>query len=199
MRVITGSLKGRVIPFDVAQHGEIRVTSGRVKKAAFSILGEALADVRFLDLCAGSGQIGLEAVSRGARVLMNEPDKTRLRFIDDLVQSWNVRASVKLFGLSAERLVNALSAGRRCFEIVYLDPPYRDEIDGRPISIFLLNQLAATSLLADSGRVLVQHPGKLDMPESVHRLVSVKRRRYGDTALTLYKTTPQGLTFRGGN
>jgi 16S rRNA G966 N2-methylase RsmD len=54
-------------------------------------------------------------------------------------------------------------------------------------------------LLADSGRVLVQHPGKLDMPESVHRLVSVKRRRYGDTALTLYKTTPQGLTFRGGN
>jgi 16S rRNA (guanine966-N2)-methyltransferase len=110
-----------------------------------------------------------------------------------------VRASVELFGLSAERLVNALSAGRRCFEIVYLDPPYRDEIDGRPISIFLLNQLAATSLLADSGRVLVQHPGKLDMPESVHRLVSVKRRRYGDTALTLYKTTPQGLTFRGGN
>lgn len=199
MRVITGSLKGRVIPFDAAQHGEIRVTSGRVKKAAFSILGEGLEDVRFLDLCAGSGQIGLEAVSRGARVLMNEPDRKRLRFIDDLVQSWNVRASVELSGLPAERLVNALSAERSCFEIVYLDPPYRDEIDGRPIAIVLLNQIAATSLLADPGRVLVQHPGKLDMPESVHRLVSVKRRRYGDTALTLYRTTPQRLTFRGGN
>ncbi len=188
MRVITGSLKGRVIPFDVEQHGEIRVTSQRVKKAAFSILGENLTNTRFLDLCAGSGQIGLEAASRGAQVVMNEPDKTRHRFIDNLRQSWGVRESVELFGLSAERLAITLGAEGRCFEIIFLDPPYNDESDGRPLSISLLVKTAATSLSTTPGLILVQHASKLEMPESVSLHSRLKQRHYGGTALTLYKS-----------
>ena len=188
MRIITGSLKGRVIPFDVEQHGEIRVTSQKVKKAAFSILGENLTNTRFLDLCAGSGQIGLEAASRGAQVVMNEPDETRHRFIDNLRQSWGVRESAKLFGLSAERLVITLEAEGRCFEIIFLDPPYNDERDGRPLSISLLAKIAATSLSATPGLILVQHASKLEMPESVGLQSRLKQRHYGGTALTLYKS-----------
>ena len=77
MRIVTGRLRGRTIPFSPKRHGDIRVTSGRLKEAVFDRLGSCLKGLRFLDICAGSGQIALEAYSRGATVTAVEPDRRR--------------------------------------------------------------------------------------------------------------------------
>ena len=81
MRVIAGRLKGRRIPFNNRRFGNARVTSGRVKEAVFSMLGTELQGLRFLDLFAGSGQMGLEAFSRGCDAVMNELDRPRHAFL----------------------------------------------------------------------------------------------------------------------
>ena len=75
MRIIAGEFKGRRIPFNNRKYGNARVTSDFVKKAVFSSLGEILCGKYFLDLFSCSGQIGLEACSRGAQVVINEPDR----------------------------------------------------------------------------------------------------------------------------
>ena len=76
MRIVTGTLRGRHIAS--GQLGSLRLTSSRLKESIFSMLGPDLQGTHFLDLCAGSGQMGLEALSRGAHVVFNEPDRRHL-------------------------------------------------------------------------------------------------------------------------
>ena len=192
MQIIAGNLKGRRIPFNNRKQGNARVTSGFVKKAAFSILGETLPNLHFLDLFACSGQIGLEAFSRGARVVLNEPDRRRNRFIAGLVQSWGLEDRIRLCARPAEKLIPRLGAEGAPFDVIYLDPPYRQQLDDIPFSLAILNRIDRTSLLTESGVVLVQHPKTLDLPASLQRLSLLKQKRYGDTALSIYKASRNG-------
>ena len=186
MRIIAGSLKGRRIPFNNRKYGNARVTSDFVKKAAFSILGETLAGRRFLDLFAGSGQIGLEAFSRGAEVAMNERDRRRCRFIADLIGAWGIREQVQLTSLPAERLIPRLEAAGATFDVIYLDPPYDRYLDDTPFALSMLHRIGATALSRGGGVVLVQHPSQLDLPASSGNLSILRRKTYGNTCLTLY-------------
>ena len=186
MRIIAGSLKGRRIPFNNRRYGNARVTSDFVKEAAFSILGETLAGRRFLDLFAGSGQIGLEAFSRGAEVAMNERDRRRCRFIADLIGAWGLRERIQLTSLPAERLISGLEAAGTAFDVIYLDPPYDRRLDGTPFALSMLHRIGAASLSCEAGVVLVQHPSQLDLPVSSGDLSILRRKTYGNTGLTLY-------------
>ena len=192
MRIISGNLKGRRIPFNNRKYGNARVTSGLVKKAAFSILGETLPNLQFLDLFACSGQIGLEAFSRGARVVLNEPDRRKNRFIADLVHSWGLQDQIRICARPVQKLIPRLSAEGAPFDVIYLDPPYREQLDDIPFSLAVLNWIDRTSLLSESGLVLVQHPRTLDLPASLQRLSLLKQKRYRDTTLTLYKAYRSG-------
>ena len=110
MRIISGTLKGRTIPFNSRRFGNARITSGRVKEAVFSILGTDLSGKRFLDLFAGSGQIGFEAYSRGAHVVMNDFDRRRHGLIQGLVDQWGLAGQLALHCRRAEKLVSSLAA-----------------------------------------------------------------------------------------
>ncbi len=202
MRIITGSLKGRVVPFNVKKYGNARVTSGRVKGAAFSILGGDLTGLRFLDLCAGSGQIGLEAFSRGAQVVLNEPDTRRRRAIAGLLKTWGIQDRARLLSRPTQKLLPLLEKEDIPFNVIYLDPPYHEQIDGVPMALALLTGISTTSLVAETGVVLVQHAPQLDLPVACGCLVLLKQKDYGDTALTVYKkkNTPSGksITFSCG-
>ena len=92
MRIVTGIYRGRRIPSG-NRLGDIRLTSTRLKEAVFSMLGPDLQGQTFLDLCAGSGQIGLEALSRGATVEFNEPDRRRLSQIRSLLDEWRAEVA----------------------------------------------------------------------------------------------------------
>ena len=187
MRIISGSLKGRRIPFNNRKQGNARVTSDFVKKAVFSSLGESLPGLSFLDLFAGSGQMGLEACSRGAPVVMNEPDRRKNRFIAGLLASWNLQDQIRLYALPAQKLIPRLNAEGRPFDILYLDPPYHETIDDTPVALAVLAQIDRSNLVGKTGRVVIQHTARLECPATLTSLTLARQKTYGETTVTLYK------------
>lgn len=188
MRIVSGSLRGRTIPSRRCL-ADIRLTSAMLKEAIFSMLGSDLTGCAFLDLCAGSGQVGLEAASRGAQVLLNEPDHRRCEQIRALVSQWRVE-DARVECVRAQRLIPLLQEQGSRFDVIYVDPPYHALRDGRPLSLDLLEGLGDAHLLCERGLVLVQHQSELPLPEQVGALGVLRRRPYGTTTLSVYGCGP---------
>ena len=190
MRIISGTLKGRTIPFNSRRFGNARVTSGRVKEAVFSILGTDLSGKRFLDLFAGSGQIGLEAYSRGAYVVMNEFDRRRHGLIEDLVAQWGLSDQLALHCRRAEELVPSLVTVDERFDVAYLDPPYGARTGDQPLAVRAAELLSEARLMDPRGHIVIQHDLRTSLPEAVGEFALNKRRDYGDTSLSILQGEP---------
>ena len=187
MRIVTGTLKGRVIPFTSRRHGDIRVTSARLKESLFAMLGADLSATTFLDLCAGTGQMGLEASSRGARVIAAEPDRRRHECLKQLIAAWRVE-DFELIGVKAQIVIERLQ-GRPCepLEGIFIDPPYEATLASAPLAVALLQRVAAAGLCADGGLVAVQHSKRLEVPDAAAPLRRERQRRFGDSLLSVYR------------
>ena len=184
MRIVSGLLGGRHLAFNNKRQGNARVTSGLVKEAVFSSLGD-LNGLRFLDLFSCSGQIGLEAYSRGASVVMNEKDRRRHLFIRQTLRDWALEKEIRLYNRPAERLLQELKKENMIFDVVYLDPPYHEEFDGKAMAVSFLDRVANSGLLDDGARVVVQHDVRVGLDEGVLGLL--KEKKYGDTMVTMYE------------
>ena len=171
MRIITGSRRGRklkTLPGDA-----VRPTPDRVKEALFNILQFDLEGRVFLDLFAGSGQIGLEALSRGAK---------RAVFVDSANASCGVvLENIHTTGFENEaQVMNAEYASYllRCtetFDIAFLDPPYRT------------GTLTKALLAVTPHMVICEHPTDEELPETAGEFVRVRDYRYGKILLTAYR------------
>ena len=188
MRIVTGRLKGRKIPFNSRQESSVRLTSSMLKEAVFAMLGADLEGNSFLDLCAGSAQMGLEACSRGARATLNEPDQRRFRHIRNLVKKWRL-AGIELHNEKAQVLLPRLQAREQKYDIVYLDPPYDATFEKTPLSLALLAHLGASSILGRDGLVLSQVQKGLELPARQGQLSLQRQRTYGQTLLGIYQAT----------
>jgi len=188
VRIVTGRLRGRTIPFNPKRHGDIGVTSGRLKEAVFDRLGASLEGRRFLDVCAGSGQIALEAYSRGALVTAVEPDRRRCDLLRRLMREWGVN-HLELLSRRGQKALTDLADEGRCYDIIYLDPPYQARHNGHPLSEVLLSAVGNSGVLAADGCLLVQHPREMDLSERVAGLQCAGHRRHGTTVLSEYHPT----------
>jgi 16S rRNA (guanine966-N2)-methyltransferase len=181
MRITGGLLRGRVL---AAPKGmRIRPTSDRVREAIFDLVGHDLSGFRVLDLFAGTGSLGIEALSRGASSAV---------FVDGSPQSLDlIRRNIALCGLEERTLVvkrdlkKGLPLGDPRFQVsfalIFIDPPY-----GRGLIPPLLEELVASKCI-DRGSWVVVETGKAEeLPESVHHLNSADSRVYGDTKISLY-------------
>lgn len=180
MRVIAGKAKGRRL---YAPKGSgTRPTSDRVKESLFSILGSRVAGAEVLDLYAGSGALGIEAVSRGAsRAVFVEEDP---RAIEALKRNLDATGFTDLCAVESTAVDAALKsrmAGRR-FDLIFLDPPYR--IDRTELARVVT---AAARCLTERGAVILEHEGKLPRLELDGSVEIVDDRRYGDTGLTFFE------------
>jgi 16S rRNA (guanine966-N2)-methyltransferase len=166
MRIVSGQFGGRrlVMPKDA----RVRPTADRVREAWMSILGEELNGARVLDLFAGSGALGLEALSRGAAsatfVELNPPS---LRALDQNVTTLGLENVVTVHRGDAMRYAERVP--ERAFDIVFADPPYTIDHAARLVALFRRHRF---------GRILsVEHPSSLELGGD-------STRRYGDTAIT---------------
>ena len=178
MRVITGSARG--VRLKTPDGLKTRPTSDRVKEAVFSIVQFEVEGSRFLDLFAGTGQMGIEALSRGAASAV---------FVDGWKDACAlVRENLKLARLAEKaRVVQSdyLSYLQRCketFDIVFLDPPYAE--------IFLenaLKQISEIDILSDRGIIICERPAEKQLDLDIPGLVRCKDYRYGKTWVTVFR------------
>lgn len=176
MRVIAGDKKGRRL---LAPEGlSTRPTSDKVKEALFSIIQFDLPDAQFLDLFSGSGQMGIEALSRGAKyAVFVDEDKKACDCIKQNLASTGLLGCSEVNMRSAE---NYLNSCRRKFDIVFMDPPYKE---GLIEPIFE----AVTCVTDDFGTIICEIPLGAEIAEEVNGFSLKRRYRYGKTELALFR------------
>jgi 16S rRNA (guanine966-N2)-methyltransferase len=187
MRISGGTVKGRHTAtkglLKKKPTGErLRPTSSKVREAIFDILRDRIVGVSFVDLYAGTGTVGLEALSRGAgRAIFVEPGELRVRTIRRCVDDFGFQdRAVIIRGKAREFLERASTAGEK-FGIIFVDPPYdSDEIER------VLPVIGEREVLEGDGVVVVEHFFKKEVPETAGKLKLTRSYRYGDTTLTFY-------------
>ena len=194
MRVIAGQYRSRRL--QTLRGTALRPSSDRLRETLFNILGAAVEGAVFVDLFAGSGAVGIEALSRGARgAIFVENHSAGATLIARNLASLGIPiaaqvASGKTFAGSAEILrmdamdaLERLAKGRAHIDFVYLDPPYADTLAYEEILAFL----GESELLAPGGSVIAEHGRKNELPIVSGHLERTRVVQQGDTALSFYK------------
>ena len=179
MKVIAGTARGRNI--QAPKSGRLRITSDRVKEALFNILG-SVEDMRVLDIFAGSGNMGIEALSRGAsKVVFIENDRAHLATITQNLERCRFTTGHEIMAVSFDRAIPRLRESQEIFDVIFADPPYDRELAGQTLAV-----LAANPILDPEGIVVVEHSSRESWTGN-DRFAIADRRVYGDTVLSFLK------------
>lgn len=186
MRIIAGRLKGRRLK--PPQAAGVRPTSDRVKEALFSILGDRTVGARFLDLCAGTGAIGIEALSRGAQsATFIEPDRASLRVLRANLEECGTAGGATVVPSTAEAFLRRAPRTGAAYDIIFADPPYHENSGSA-----LLRSLDRAGIMTRDSTVILEHFSKATIPSEVGCLRRARQYRYGDTTLSVFTVRDQG-------
>lgn len=176
MRIIAGKAKGR--PLKSPQNMDTRPTTDRVKESLFAILGDII-DSTWLDLYSGTGNIALEAISRGAKeAVLIDYSHQAIRIIQQNIEKTGFMDQCHVYKNTAQKAISLL-AGKNKFDYIYLDPPYASaEIDS------ILEMEEFLDCLSPSALVILEH-GKRELNFSKFQLVD--QRKYGDIFISFMR------------
>lgn len=181
MRVIAGSHRGRRL--SGPEGTKLRPTSDKVREALFSILAPRVPGARFLDLFAGTGAIGIEALSRGAvSITFVESDQEALQLLQKNLTVCGLMNQAVIRPVRTDVFVNRPEWWGGPYDIVFADPPYAacGELD-------VLWNGWTTGLISSTGVMVVEQETKAELPSRILDAVLLRRYIYGDTALYLYE------------
>jgi 16S rRNA (guanine966-N2)-methyltransferase len=181
MRIVAGTLRGREL--STPGGDATRPTAARAREALFAILAD-VSDARVLDLYAGSGALGLEALSRGAeQLVLVESSKPAQRAIRTNLGTLGVEARATLLPIRAEASLRALERFGP-FNLVFADPPWADA----QAALGVLEKLASSPLLTPAARLVLEHAARTPPTlKADSRLNPTDTRRWGDTAVTIFE------------
>jgi 16S rRNA (guanine(966)-N(2))-methyltransferase RsmD len=181
MKIGSGRFRGRNI--DAPKGDKTRPTSGRLKKALFDILAPDLPGADVLDLFAGAGALGLEAVSRGATgVVFVERGRRAAEAIAKNAEKLGVSENIEVLRVEVRHAIQLLAERGNRFQVIFLDPPYRSDIQNS-----VIETIEAASLLVSDGSVIVEHHHKQRLADSYGRLRQTRQVRAGESCLTFYR------------
>ncbi len=181
MRVIAGSAKGMKLK---APGGlTVRPTADRVKEALFNIIGPRIINARFIDLYAGSGAIGIEALSRGAHsCIFIEKQRKNLILIKENLLKTGLEENARLIMTEVDKALLILNGEEIKADLVYLDPPYNcPDLDSVVKSVLELQ------IIVKNGLLIVEHAYKNRQWAEAYTLA--RQKKYGDTCLTIIPIT----------
>ena len=174
IRIISGKFGGRII--DGSNTDKTHPMSERMRNALFNIVGEEIKDATVLDAFAGSGSIGLEALSRGAKhVTFIEKDTIAQKIINKNIESLGVKNHTKLINASVSQYFSTTSGS---FDIIFADPPYHD------MQLSTVKKLFG--LLKPNALMVLSYPDGSEVPTET-TVVVVDNRSYGNAALAFYR------------
>ncbi len=180
MRIGGGAFRGR--PLRTPKGEATRPTSGLVRETLCNILATELPDARVLDLFAGCGSVGLEALSHGAaHAVFVEQAKPALECLRTNVAALGVDAEV--FPIPVARALAALARLGTPFDVIFLDPPFADAAAYAAV----LTAAATSRLLAPAGVLVAQHDARTALPDAADGLTRTRLKVIGDNALSFYR------------
>jgi len=173
MRIISGRLRGRKL--HTFSGSQIRPTSDRMREAIFNILSKRLQDAVVLDLFAGTGALGIEALSRGAHsVLFVDKDSRSIQLIKKNIETCDILEETRIVRWNIVDSLNCLNASRSFFTLVFMDPPYN-----RGMIQPTLNHLHDSGILQPSACIVIEHSGHEILPRDMTPFQLEDQRKYG--------------------
>lgn len=182
MQIIAGKFGSRRL----VSLGKLRLrpTSGRLRETLFDVLGPMIEGSLFVDVFAGTGAVGIEALSRGAReVVFIESHAAAVALLRKNLARLGVVSGVEVLDMDALRGLEILAARHRVADFLFLDPPYEESEEYERV----LDYLDGSHLLAPISRVIVEHAARCELPERLTRLERTRLLEQGDAALSFYR------------
>ena len=182
MRIIAGTHRGHRL--QTLKGAKLRPTSEQMRETLFDVLGPSIQGSKFVDAYAGSGAIGLEALSRGAEeVVFIEHHRGANKIIHKNLEALDIRTGFRLMTCSVLTGIERLNEEGFRFDFVFLDPPY-DEINEYHHT---LRQLGRSSLILPSSLVIAEHSRHYLLEDQYAQLTRIRTIRHGDVQLTFYR------------
>jgi 16S rRNA (guanine966-N2)-methyltransferase len=180
MRIIAGRFKGIRLPG--LRSKAVRPTTGRVREAVFNILGPLVGGASILELFAGTGAFGFEALSRGAAsAVFVDKDKKAAALITQTARMLGLKDRTSILAMDAALAVDKLALAGEKFSIIYLDPPYATQWIAK-----VMNHPGLIALLAADGALVVEkgiRTPESPLPDLLHKRLA---RQYGDTMIEIF-------------
>ncbi len=179
LRIISGNLKGRKL-FTLAGK-DIRPTSDRLRESIFSILSQRVSNAVLLDLFAGTGAFGIEALSRGAQFgVFIDNHKKALNLIKTNIHSCSLDTKTKIIRWDIQKNLNCLISTHRTFDLVFMDPPYNKNL----IHAALKN-LHLSKKLVKNACIIIEHSSSESIPKNILGFIMADQRKYGTSVVSL--------------
>lgn len=179
MKIISGTLKGRKIEgYDIEG---TRPTMDRVKESLFGMIQDYIKDSMILDLFAGSGNLGVEAISNGAKIsyfIDNNPEV--IKILNKNITNLNIKSQSRVILSDWKKALNTFANQNIKFDLIFIDPPYAYDVYEK-----ILNKVSALNLLTDNGLLIMEH-SNLHLPSTYEKLTLYKERNYGNKSITIY-------------
>ncbi|MGA7922203.1 MAG: 16S rRNA (guanine(966)-N(2))-methyltransferase RsmD [Candidatus Acidiferrales bacterium] len=182
MRVIAGKYRSRVLkgPGKLA----LRPTSDSLRETLFNVLGPSVEDSLFIDLFAGTGAVGIEAISRGSRdAFFVESNSKAVQLIRENLAALDIFRGAEVIEADAKHGLEKVAARRLIADFIFLDPPY-DETDQYTEALEFLD---SSHLIAPQGIVIVEHYCKVELLARLGRLECTRQIEQGDAILSFYR------------
>lgn len=177
MRIIAGEFKGRKLEFPKSR--DVRPAMDKIRGSIFNVLGEVVMDADVLDLFAGCGSLGFEALSRGARsVTFVDTNHAALDSIRSNATKLNIIQKVDIFPKPVETALPIIKRGENRFNLIFIDPPYDKGYLRKTLS-----QIYDFDILRPFGWIVIEHTNK-EVPEEMGEYRIVKQSQFGRTHLT---------------
>jgi 16S rRNA (guanine966-N2)-methyltransferase len=192
MRVIAGKFRSRSLKS--LKGLALRPTSDRLRETLFNVLADRVPNARFVDAFAGTGAVGIEALSRGAReVIFIENHVPAVALIRKNLHTLGIQSLASVVALDALRGLQRMAANPRgassLMDIVFLDPPYAAAQEYRRVLAFL----GTAPFLGEGSLVIAEHRSSVELPETFGSLSRVRVLRQGDATLSFYRFTSNNL------
>jgi 16S rRNA (guanine(966)-N(2))-methyltransferase RsmD len=181
LRVIGGKVKGKKL---LSEKGlNTRPTADKVKESIFNILTRDFKDKEVLDLFAGTGNLGIEALSRGAsKAVFIESSRHVLPVLEKNLRNCGFTDISQIIGTTVEKGIKILEKGGHRFDFIFLDPPYR-----RGILKDTLVKISRSDILKDNALVIAEHSSSEMVEGDIERLILTDQRRYGTTLISFFE------------
>ncbi|GAA4712768.1 16S rRNA (guanine(966)-N(2))-methyltransferase RsmD [Brevibacillus fulvus] len=181
MRVIAGEHRGR--PLNAVPGKGTRPTTDKVKESIFNMIGPFFEGGVVLDLYAGTGSLGIEALSRGAeKAVFVEMDAKAFSVVKQNVAALRLDERAEIYKIEASRALKVLGKRALQFDFVFLDPPYAKQKVKEN-----MEDLQKLGLLAEGAIIVAEHDAATELPQLVGHCRSVRQAQYGDTGVTIYR------------